>query len=182
MSIRTTSMDHDTTGSGIFELPNFYEKRHESIPLDNYFSWSDYFNPCNSFSDNITSLGHSFQWGSDDSFSCCFGNLQSNVYISPLIILQVAFFQFYLSRLSGVCCSKNCQWIFLKEQPFYIRCDNEVQMNEEEVLNAHQIEEVVSILQKSAHHLFDPDSKMNFFKETFYIAMPKLIWLFQSNL
>ncbi|KAJ8636134.1 hypothetical protein MRB53_010401 [Persea americana] len=31
------------------------------------------------------------------------------------------------------------------------------EMNEEEVLNAHQIEEVVSILQKSAHHLFDPD-------------------------
>lgn len=32
-----------------------------------------------------------------------------------------------------------------------------LQMNEEEILNANQIGEVIHILQRTIHHLYDPD-------------------------
>ncbi|RWR76296.1 growth hormone-regulated TBC protein 1-like protein isoform X1 [Cinnamomum micranthum f. kanehirae] len=75
-----------------------------------------------------------------------------------------------LFAMSSKGCSKIC---FIKSIPEAIDLDASViatewficlfskslpsEINEEEVLNAYHVEEVVSILQKSAHHLFDPD-------------------------
>lgn len=36
-------------------------------------------------------------------------------------------------------------------------CDLQMQMKEEELIHSHHVGDVINILQKTTHHLFDPD-------------------------